>query len=331
MNIQKIQRQVQSLFSFSRKKKRKLPRRDIISIRENDGKKFKKRRKKVISRFLRQFSIPFAQKHIFYYCIWIGVIAIVWIVGLFIWPFLNIKEIYITRGNTNVNIDLAYKSIDSLRGKKIFFVEPKYIEELLLQRQKSIQDIDVSLQLPGSIDIEITSYPSVFQTSISWNLYNITENGAFIPTSNTWEFPYIHVYTDLNSIGSIPDYKEILSAQHIAAIEYLKNSLIENIVQLQVDSLHYYVTERELIIALASGGDIIFDLTKDLATQIEKVVIFHNEGWDITKRNLIYTDLRINNKVFFCDTSKEFLCRVNIKNIYGTRKENPFPKESSEL
>jgi len=328
MNIKKIQKLLGNTFSLGKKKRRKVPRRDIISIRENDGKRFQKRRKKVISLFLRKFSIPFAQKHVFYYTVWLWVIAIIGIIWLLVWPFLNVKEIYITRWNANVNIDLAYKAIDSLRWKKIFSIESSYVEDLLFKRQKSIEDIAVSFQLPGSINIEITSYPSVFQTSVKWQLYNIVENGAFIPTTNALEFPYIHIYTDLSTIWNIPDYKEILSPQHIEAIAYLKNSLIENLVQLQIDWLHYYVTERELIITLKSGGDLIFDLTKDLANQIEKIVIFHNEWWDITKKNLIYTDLRVNNKVFFCDISEEFLCRVNIKNIYWVKKKNPFTTET---
>jgi hypothetical protein len=93
----------------------------------------------------------------------------------------------------------------------------------------------------------------------------IVENGAVIPLTGNSELPYIILYLDSDDIPSIPDYKEVFDPRYIESIKFLKNSLIENIIELQIANLHYYVDERELIIELVSGGDIIFDLTGDLA------------------------------------------------------------------
>lgn len=329
MNTRNIKKYIHSVI-FRKKNKRKAPKREIISIRESDRSYFKKRKRKVIAGFFRRFSIPFGKISIIYYSATLWIIAVVSIIIIFLWPLFNVKDIYITRGNSNVNIDLAYEAIDSLRGRKIFSIESATIEDLILQRQKNVENISVDIQLPSTINIAITSYDSIFQTYIWGKLYNIVENGTIIPTTNIWEFSYLHIYNQSQSLSTIPDYKQILDGLYLNSIMSVRNSLIENIVQLQVQDLHYYVAERELIIVLESGIELIFDLTKNLWEQIEKLVVFHNESGDITKKNLIYIDLRITNKIFFCDTSTEFLCRTHLRDIYGTKKPSPsYPEEES--
>lgn len=321
MNSRKIQRYIKSLLPRRNKRKTVL-RRDMISIRESDGKKFRKRKRKILLSFFRKFSIPLWKVNVFYYSVGIWSLVLVWIIWTLIGPFLNVKEIYITRWNNTVNIDIAYQSVDSIRWKKVFLVDTNSIKKSLLQRQKSIKDIDISIQFPSSININIIAYDSIFESQLNETLYTIVENGTIIPLTNSSSTPYLHIYMDENRLPNILDYKRIFQPKYLNSITYLKNSLIENMVQLQIRWLHYYTQERELIIELENGGDLIFDLTKNLDEQIEKVVIFNNEWWDITKRNLIYTDFRIDNKVFFCDITTEFLCRVNLRDIYGDKKEN---------
>lgn len=301
--------------------KRKRPVRDSIIVRKKRNKKFKKRTGKFISHLFQKCSFPLYRINVMYIGVGFFAIAIGAILLLFLGPFFNVKDIYITRWNANVNLDLAYEAIDGIRGKKIFTLEKKKITELLLKRQKSIQNIDISFIPPQSIDIQITSYDSVFHTYINDISYHILTNGSVIPSENT-TLPYLHIYTDSELWGNMLNYKKILQEKYIAAIEVLRTKVQENIIELQIESLHYYVKERELIIVLQSWGELIFDLTKDLETQIEKLVIFHDEWWDIRKRSLIYTDLRIENKVFFCDTNEEFLCRLHLKTIYGIKQKN---------
>ena len=57
---------------------------------------------------------------------------------------------------------------------------------------------------------------------------------------------------DDDDISSVPDYKKIFTPKYIESILYLKNTLIENIIELQIANLHYYRNERELIIELVS-------------------------------------------------------------------------------
>lgn len=327
MNLRKIEKYIKKIITLPSRKK-KTPKRNLISIRESDNNKFKKRRKKAILKFFRKFSIPFWKTNILYYSIGLGFVCVMTIGVLIFSPFFNIKGIYITRTNTNVNIDMAYQAVDYLRGKKIFLLDQTSIKDAILQTQKNIKDINISLKIPSNLEIQIHSYDTLFQTTLLGKPYSVLSNGSVIPKSSSRDIPFVYTYLDEESIPRIPDYKKIFSERYIESIIAFKNSLVENMIQIQIVWLHYYVAERELIIELQDGGDLIFDLTKDKAPQIEKIVIFNRESGDITKRNLIYTDLRIDNKVFFCDISSEFLCRVNFKNIYGNKQERIVVEDS---
>ncbi len=327
MISKKIQRFLKNLF-WKQKRKTNVSQRSRISLYEQETLKFKRRRTKSIITFLKRFSIWFSKRLLLIY-VTVGWFLIVWWAFLLLlWPFLDVKDVYITRGNTNVNIDLAYRAIDSIRWKKIFSLDKGNIRASILRYQESIDNIDIDISLPNSISINITAYENLFQTIINEKKYIIVENGAFLPLKSTSETPYLNIYTNRDFTSTTPDYKKVLEKKYLQSILLIKNTLIENIIHLQVKELHYYREERELIIELEKWGDVIFDLTKNLSQQVEKLVIFNNEGGDITKRNLIYTDLRINNKVFFCDGESEFFCRLNLKEIYGTRKSSPKPTES---
>ena len=328
MNIKKIKIYFKNLFSKKRNTGFSI-KNTFNSLPKQESLKFKKRKKRIIANFLRKFSISFSKKIFIFYGIWFLFVVIIWIITIFLWPFLNIKEIYITRWDINVNIDLAYRAVDFVRWKKIFSIKEFDIKKSILKYQESIQDIDISFDIPNTININITDYNSLFQTTLLWKRYLILENWAIIPLRNSSDKNYIYVYMNKKKIPHFPEYKKIFQKKYIQSILYLKNSLIENMITLKIKNIHYYVAEREVIIELEKWWDLIFDLTKNLSAQIEKIVIFNKESGDITKKNLIYTDLRIENKVFFCDITSEFFCRINLKNIYGERKKE-IPKEKEK-
>lgn len=233
MNSYDIRKYIKKIITFSTKKKKTLAR-NLISIRESDNKKFKKRRKKAILKFFRRFSIPFSKTNILYYSIGIGVIFIATISILILSPFFNIKGIYITRINTNVNIDMAYQAVDYLRGKKILFLDEPSIKEAIIQTQKNIKDINISLKLPSNLEIQINSYDTIFQTTLLGKNYSVLSNGSIIPKNSSRDVPYVYTYIDEESIPRIPDYKKIFSQEYIQSIIALKNSLVENMIQIQI-------------------------------------------------------------------------------------------------
>jgi len=100
---------------------------------------------------------------------------------------------------------------------------------------------------------------------------------------------------------------------------------------LQIKNLHYFVTQRELAVETETGIYLFFDLNKDIEPQIEKLVIFNKEDGDISKKNIIYIDNRVSNKIFYCDTESEYKCRKNLKEIYGNFKDTlPQQEQTSQ-
>ena len=56
--------------------------------------------------------------------------SIIWIVlFLIFWPFLRVNDIEITRKDYITNINIAYKSVDLVRGKSIFLIDYDNIKD----------------------------------------------------------------------------------------------------------------------------------------------------------------------------------------------------------
>jgi hypothetical protein len=95
------------------------------------------------------------------------------------------------------------------------------------------------------------------------------------------------------------------------------NNLKENIIDINIDEIIYYITEREVHIKTDKNTLLIFNIDSDIKEQIEKVSIFNKEKLNINKNPLVYVDLRILNKVFYCTTENEYQCIKNLKSIYS--------------
>jgi hypothetical protein len=80
--------------------------------------------------------------------------------------------------------------------------------------------------------------------------------------------------------------------------------------------MYYFPTEREAHIDLKTGTKLIFDFMGDVDEQIKKLLIFHKEQFNLKEAKIIYIDLRIKNKIFFCSQEDEYKCILNLKNTY---------------
>ena len=69
---------------------------------------------------------------------------------------------------------------------------------------------------------------------------------------------------------------------------------------IEIASILYYEKEREVHITIDHNTILVFDLHADVKPQIEKIAIFNKEHWDLSDEGIIYIDLRIKNKVFYC-------------------------------
>ena len=237
---------------------------------------------------------------------------------LLFWPYFKIKNINIIKEDEITNINIAYKWIDYLRWKSIFSIDKKDILEKLTSYQQNIKYIEVKTILPNTLKITIRSYNWIFNTNTDWNSKNyiIVENWTLIPSTVNKELKTIKIINNTNeNINNFLDYRKIYEEKYIKNIEYLVNKLEENIIDLKILDLNYYIIERELHIKIQNNL-LIYSLNNYLDEQIEKTVIFNKEHHKLKNEWIYYTDLRIPFKIFYCPTDEEYKCIQNIKSLY---------------
>lgn len=251
--------------------------------------------------------------HIYYYIFW--TFLFLWsLYVLFLSHYFSIKNIDIIRQDDLVNIDLSYKSIDFIRYESIFTQNKIEIQQKLFEYQPHLKDVYVRKIFPDNMKIQISSFPGLLTFEKDEKKYIITSNGVVIPSIHTNQYKKIHLKTKENLW--IMDYKKIFSEDFIQKISYLITTIQENNSFVTIKEIHYYKKEIEIHIIDNNGTVIIFDLSKDINIQIQKMNIFFKEYRNKIKLWILYIDLRINEKIFYCSTENEFQCRVNLKNIY---------------
>jgi hypothetical protein len=114
----------------------------------------------------------------------------------------------------------------------------------------------------------------------------------------------------------IIDYKKVFKSEYILRIEEIIKLINEKNSFVEINELNYYKKERELHIISKDWIVIIFDLNKPPKAQIEKLNIFYKKYLSKIKLWIVYIDLRINEKIYYCTTDNEFQCKVNLKSIY---------------
>ncbi len=107
------------------------------------------------------------------------VFAIVLIIAL-LGPHFRVKYILISKQDVLTNIEQSYETLEYIRGKNIFLLDGKNIIERLQNAQNSLQMIEIDIDFPSTLLVELKSYPPVFQTSE----YFILSNGAIKEKEN---------------------------------------------------------------------------------------------------------------------------------------------------
>jgi len=256
-----------------------------LFIKDIKRSKFKKRRNKSILKFLQLFDLRIDKNNIIYVYIWV-ILLLAWIVWFILFgPYFQIKTINIIRQDNLSNINIAYKSLEHIRDT------------------------------PNKLDVLIGSYEPVFNTNIKWKTYIITKNGSFIPEKANSELKNLTIVSE-KPLSSIPDYKKVISEKHMEKIETIYKEIQTNIIRIQIKDIIYYPTEREVIVDIQWNTKLIFDLEKTVWVQVKRLAIFDTENIQIDVPELVYIDLRISDKVFYCTIETEFQCVTNLKNIY---------------
>lgn len=251
------------------------------------------------------------------------ILILMLLLSMFVNAFLKINIVKITKNDNITNISIAYESIDKFRWKYLFMVKDVDIENAIRTNQKNIKTIKITKLPTNTLKIELESYDPIFKTVFNDKNYIIISNWVFIPSSNENKtLSKINLKT--NKETHFPDYKIIVSEKYLKRIQSLKDKISKNITNLKTKELDYYITERELHIIDSNWARIIFDLEWDLDKQVKRLSIFNKNYFDLTKIGMIYIDLRINNKIFYCASWEKWInnltCVNNLTNIYLNKK-----------
>lgn len=296
-------------------KKRRNKRPKSVTLHDTKKDNYKCKRKQLAIKFssFNKISEIFKYKWIL---IWVSSLLILWIIWyLIFWPVYTVKFINIIRQDSITEINLAYNSLSDIRGKRLFDIEESNIKQKLVSYQNNINYVDVDINFPNTLEIYLLSYPIYFQTSIEEKQFFITQNGTIVPGEANQDYKNIILKNGLQT-NIFPDYKKFFEQENMENIYEATAYFEQNIVGSKIQNIIYYQIEKEVHFELENGNLLLFTLEKDLKQQIKKTAIFHAEHREITDDWFIYLDMRVSNKVFYCDNETPNQCNNNLKKIY---------------
>lgn len=115
-------------------------------------------------------------------------------------------------------------------------------------------------------------------------------------------------------------YSKFVDEKDVVAISLLKDLFVSNFQELNATQYDYFPLEKEIHITLDNWTKLIFDLISDPKDQLNKLKILIKEQ---ELSDLVYTDLRIEWRIFYCPKKDEHewdnttKCYNNLKEIYN--------------
>ena len=268
----------------------------------------------------QQLHIHFTTNNVFIKILYV-LILIASVCG--IWFLLNgtyfsIQTITIKAPDGIWDINIAYKSLDELRGKNIFLSNKSDIISSVQKYQTNIAHISITKHIPNSLTITLYSYPIVAHADFWNNLsYAITSNGVAIPQRKSlWENDALKltiINTSINNV-SINEYKNVVDIPSLNIILQLHQWFNDNFLDKNILNILYYQVENEVHIVGENESRYIFDIGRDINEQIKKLAVYESKNPNTSS---VYIDLRITEILYDCTTDNTSQCRKNIVNIYG--------------
>ena len=302
---------------FSKKNKEKRKSKIVLNKLEQQSFIKCKKRKNINIRFGTLKITKVLKKNYIPYFLIISLIWVFFILFLIFWPIFKIKYIEIIKKDNITNMDISYKAVEDFRWKSILQIDEKDVYSKFIDYQENIKDIDINIDLPNTIKIEVESYKELFNININDKSYIIVENGTLIPSKSSKNIQYLTIIKEFDK-NKFFEYKKIFNQYYLSKITEIIEKLWENLIDIKIKNLTYYEVERELHIETENNIILIFSLDSNIEIneQIEKLVIFNKEDIWLNKNLIVYIDLRIKNKIFYCPIENEYICKENIKSIY---------------
>lgn len=303
-------------FSFlnTLKKKKRTPQHIFVkNYYKKQGKTYRTKQLILKTDFFSKIQILKDNLH-YIYGFWF-IMLTMWIIFALLWPFFKVKHINIIKSDNITNMDISYMSVDYLRGRSIWFINKENIKQNLLKNQNNLENIEIHTQLPNKLQIQLKSYKPVFTTNLDTKNYFVLSNGTLVPHSENSELPHLNIFHQSSSQRFL-SYKQLLEQKYIQVIANTIQELKKNLINIEIHTLSYFVQERELHIDIQNKNKLIFDINQNTDKQIKKLAIFNKELTPITQENIIYTDLRISNKIFYCLEENKNTCNKNLEYLY---------------
>ncbi|MCH8519075.1 FtsQ-type POTRA domain-containing protein, partial [Candidatus Gracilibacteria bacterium] len=98
----------------------------------------------------------------------IGCMVLIAGVGVVLFSQLSIEEIHITRENSLIDINEAYRSLGYMRGRNILSVQKDQIIERLQSSQSVIRTASITRRFPNQLYVHIVPYTPLFQTNLGY-------------------------------------------------------------------------------------------------------------------------------------------------------------------
>ncbi len=283
-----------------------------------------KKQTKKRKRNIYQIELKIKNRHINIKQLIIFIIIIFIISTIFIFnsSFFKIKTIEILRQDPRTNINIWYMAIWNLKWKNIFNINKNILIKKLKNYQNNLNYIDISKKLPTKIIIKLWSYKAIYNTNINNKNYLILVNWTLIPT-NKIDDKLLKINILNKKLPSFIEYKQILDKTYLDKIQYIQNKLNKNLLTNKIIQIDYFPISREVHFIFKNKIRIIFDINQNykwIDSQIKKLLIFKKEKKLLNENNLIYIDLRIKYKIFYCSKKEKYNCYKNLKNIYNIKK-----------
>ncbi len=325
--FQKIKKYINTIISNKKFKKsiKREKRKLFIDDCFNCEKTFKKRKKVIIK--LPDFSKIFDKENLKKIYIILSISSIIIILILLFSPLLNVKIIEIEtdeKSKNLIDLNIAYKSVENYRNKNIFLLNWKDVWNWLINYQRNINKVEINKYFfSKKIKIILYSFDAIFITEINWKKYFVTNNWVFIHTNNKNIKNLKNITILLKDwYNEFFEYKKILKEDYLEKIIEIEKEITQNIVWLKIKSIFYFEKEKEVHFDINNDTKLIFDINTDTTDeQIKKLAIFNKDTQNIiNSTNINYIDLRIPNKIFFCENTTFLSCKNNLKNIYSIYK-----------
>jgi len=327
-NVKKLK----ALFKKNKRKNNKNPesffqiKDKFYDLWKNDSNtKFKSKRNnyKIFTQKIEFKDLKTAFKRDSYLPYYIGLwgFLILWVIYiLYFSSYFAITNVYIERADALTNIDIAYNGVKDLYGKPILTIDKDKITEDIKELQPNVKIVEITRVFPDKLNINLISYETEFNTTINTKPYLLLENWSLVPGWNKKSLSSLKIHLEDEDTLWVLWYSQFVNQKDVIAISILKELFLKNFSELNVASYDYFPLEREIHINLDNNSKLIFDLIADPKEQLNRLKLL------LTKQKLeelIYSDLRIDWKIFYCrskderDWDNKPKCYNNLKEIYN--------------